>query len=117
MHEYSLARALLKLVDELRLEQHGGRVLIVKVRIGEFSGVEPELLVSAFGELSAETAIGGATLELERVSLKVRCETCRCESEVHHFRFACPKCGSRAVRITGGEELLLESVTMECVEL
>jgi hydrogenase nickel incorporation protein HypA/HybF len=116
MHEYSLARTLLKQVDEVRRDQRAGRVLAVKVRIGEFAGVEPELLASAFGNLSAGTALGGARLEMECVSLAIRCESCGRESKVSHFCFACPNCGSRGVQITCGEELCLESVTLECAE-
>lgn len=116
MHEYSLARMLLKQVDEVRRRQRADRVLAVKVRIGEFAGVEPELLASAFDDLSAATAVHGARLEMDRVSLTIRCETCRSESGIRHFRFLCPQCGSHAVHVLGGEELLLESVTLECAE-
>lgn len=116
MHEYSLARTLLRQVDELRRREAGGRVLVVKVRIGEFAGVEPELFESAFDDLSAATEIGGARLEMERAPLAVRCDACGSESDVRRFRFVCPKCGSQTVQIIGGEELLLESVTMECAE-
>jgi hydrogenase nickel incorporation protein HypA/HybF len=116
MHEYSLARSLLNQVDELRRGQHGGRVLRVKVRIGEFAGVEPDLLVSAFEDLSAETEMDGARLEMERVSLTIRCDACGSDGEVHRFLFACPKCGSRSIQIIAGEELFLDSVTLECAE-
>jgi hydrogenase nickel incorporation protein HypA/HybF len=116
MHEYSLARSLLNQVDALRRGQPGGRVLAVKVRVGEFSGVEPELLASAFENLSVETELGGARLEMERVPLAIRCETCGSDGEVRRFRFVCPLCGSRSVRVIAGEELFLDSVTMECAQ-
>jgi hydrogenase nickel incorporation protein HypA/HybF len=116
MHEYSLAQTLLRQVDELRSERRAERVLAVKIRIGEFAGVEPDLLASAFDDLSVETAARGAYLQIERVSLTIHCDDCGRESEVARYRFICPHCESRSVEITGGDEMLLESVTMECRE-
>jgi hydrogenase nickel incorporation protein HypA/HybF len=116
MHEYSLAQSLLRQVNELRHERGASRVLAVKVRIGEFAGVEPDLLASAFDDLSIGTGASGAILQIDRVSLTIRCEACGQESEVVRYRFACPRCESQSVAITGGEEMLLESVTMECCE-
>jgi hydrogenase nickel incorporation protein HypA/HybF len=116
MHEYSFARSLLRQVDDLRLEQRARRVLAVRVKIGEFSGIEPELLRSAFGDLTNETPADGARLEMECVPLTVQCGSCGCESAVVRYRFECPHCASRSVQIIRGEELLLDSVMMECAE-
>jgi Zn finger protein HypA/HybF involved in hydrogenase expression len=53
MHERSLVMALLRQVDELRRAQGGQRVVLVRVSVGEFSGVEPELLRMAFQDVLA----------------------------------------------------------------
>ena len=116
MHEYSLAQALLRQVDVLRQERCARRVLAVNVRIGEFAGVDPDLLKSAFIDLSSETAAHGACLKIDLISLTVYCKACGRESNVIRYRFACPHCRCRSVEISGGEELLLESVTLECCD-
>jgi hydrogenase nickel incorporation protein HypA/HybF len=116
MHEYTFARSLLRQVDQLRLEQRARRVVTVRVKIGEFSGIEPGLLQSAFGDLAIETPAGGARLEAQCVSLTIRCDDCGCESAVIRHRFECPQCASQSVQIISGDELLLESVTMEYAE-
>lgn len=116
MHEYSLARSLLRQVDALRHERRADRVLVVKIRIGEFAGIEPELLASAFDNLSSQSAARGACLEIQRVSLTVRCHACSRESKVDRYRFVCAHCECRAVEIMSGDEMQLESITMECSE-
>lgn len=112
MHEYSVARALLRQVEEIRLAQQANRVQAIRICIGEFSGVEPELLQMAFDAL-AETAMSKTRLEMRRIALTVRCDVCGHEQSVEKFRFECSLCGSSSVTITGGEELTLESVTLE----
>lgn len=113
MHERSLVRALLTQVGELLQQHHAPRVASVRVRIGEFSGVEPELFRLAFDDMVQATPFRGASLELKTVDLEARCEECERRFHVPSFRFHCPDCGSTKTAVICGEELLLESVTME----
>jgi hydrogenase nickel incorporation protein HypA/HybF len=116
MHEFSVARALLSQVSA-QAETHGARcVRAVTVTVGEFSGVEAELLRTAFEQLSAGTIAAGAELRMIHVELIAECGGCGCEFAVSGFRFECPECAGRDVRILRGEELRLESLTMEATE-
>jgi hydrogenase nickel incorporation protein HypA/HybF len=112
MHELSLARALLRQVEELRQSHRGEGVRTVVVSIGEFSGVEADLLDTAFCQLSEGTALKGARLSINRVPLEARCTVCEHDFPVRAFRFVCPRCESRDVRIVRGEELMLETLTL-----
>jgi Zn finger protein HypA/HybF involved in hydrogenase expression len=51
MHESSLASDWVRQVDQLAREHGAERVLTVRLRIGEFSGVEADLLASAYARL------------------------------------------------------------------
>jgi hydrogenase nickel incorporation protein HypA/HybF len=112
MHELSLARALLRQVEELRQSHRAAGVRTVRVSVGEFSGVEADLLDTAFCHLTEGTPLEGARLSIERVPLEARCTVCKHEFAVRGFRFFCPRCDARDVRIVGGEELMLESLTL-----
>lgn len=112
MHEQSLVRALLRQVQQIALENSHGRVLSIRVRVGEFSGVEPELLTSAYHQLVRETELFGAGLEVERVPLEAVCDRCGSQFPIERFDFHCDQCGSLHLTLRG-EELLLDSVTME----
>jgi hydrogenase nickel incorporation protein HypA/HybF len=116
MHEYSLVRALLEQVDALRRGQAADRVVAIHVTVGEFAGVEPDLFRDAYQVLVQQSPMRGAELQMERVPLEARCDVCRDEFAVERFRFECPGCGSRDVTVIRGQDLLLESVTIEQTE-
>lgn len=113
MHEFSLVTTLLEQVDTLRREQDADHVVSIKVSVGEFSGVEPELFRNAFEMLIEDTPMHGAELQMTCEPLRSHCESCGCDFEIKRFRFECPKCKGRDVTIVSGEGLVLESVTLE----
>lgn len=113
MHEFSLVQTLLEQVDTLRREQAAERVVSICVSVGEFAGVEPELLRSAYQMLVEETPMRGAELQMNRIPLQSRCDNCGCDFTVERFRFECPQCNNRNVTIVRGQDLVLESVTIE----
>lgn len=116
MHEYSLARALLREVAAQAEAAGADCVRSVSVSVGEFSGVEPELLRGAFDELREHTCAAGAELQIERVELMAACSGCGMEFPVSGFRFVCPRCAHGEVRIIRGDELRLESLIIEATE-
>jgi hydrogenase nickel incorporation protein HypA/HybF len=83
------------------------------VRIGEFSGVDPELLASAYEQLKTNTSSRDAELNLETTPLEAACNQCGSQFRIEQFRFECDKCGGTELAIWGGEEMMLDSVTME----
>jgi hydrogenase nickel incorporation protein HypA/HybF len=114
MHEYSLAQSLVRQVIELQQREHATRVNAVYVRVGEFAGVDAELLRSAAESLASEMPdLASARIVLETVPLRARCSSCEREFPVENFRFACPHCGGRQVTIVHGEELQLERIELE----
>jgi len=113
MHERSLVRALLRQVENMAAAYPAVRVLSIQVRIGEFSGVEPDLLASAYDDLIGDTPLRGAALKLERVPLQAVCRQCGRPFHIERFHFQCERCGSPDLTLSGGEEMLLDSVTME----
>lgn len=113
MHEYSLVRGMLRQIHEISQQQQAKQVHRVWVTIGEFSGVEPELLRLAFEELSALDGLGVPTLEMEIIPLEAFCLQCEQRFYIEDFRFVCPKCGESKLRIIGGEELVLDRIELE----
>ncbi len=110
MHEYSLVRALLGEVREVRRERRLGPIARVTIEIGEFSGVEPVLLESAFADLCVESLGQSAELIYRVIPLTAECSTCREEFHVTEFKFRCPLCRGSDVRVVRGEEIRLVSL-------
>jgi hydrogenase nickel incorporation protein HypA/HybF len=113
MHERSLVQSLLCQVSRLVREHRGAHVSVIRVSMGEFAGVEPELFRLAYDDLVGDTPLCGAELVVDKVPLEARCEACGEEFVVEAFRFKCPSCHSPDTVVVRGEGLILESVTME----
>ncbi|TWU46702.1 hydrogenase maturation nickel metallochaperone HypA/HybF [Rubripirellula reticaptiva] len=112
MHELSLVKSLLSQVRSIVVDNKSESAEEVVVEIGPLSGVEVELVRSAFNQLSSELNQSGTTLTIHEVPLVVRCLDCGCESEVRGFVFRCQHCSSGRVQVIRGDEFRLVSVTL-----
>ncbi len=112
MHERSFVQALIRQIDQVVAENGGGRVAEVRVQVGPLSGVEPLLLRSAFEHGAPATCVAHAKLVIDEVPLTAVCEECDHTFELADYRFRCPRCGAKLVRVTQGDDLQLLSVTI-----
>lgn len=110
MHEYSLVQRILRQAESLRKQHQADEILAVRVVIGEFSGVEADLLQAAYEDLSQGTCAENSMLEIEKSSLQAKCEDCGLVFSIRKFRFVCPECESQMIQVVQGEELILESL-------
>ncbi len=111
MHEYSVALSLIERVA-VEADKHRARaVRRVSVRLGELSGVEPELLATAFELAREDTCCSAAVLELDYVEARWECEACRAVVDPQ----AALRCGNCAgpARLVAGDELDLFSLELE----
>ncbi|HET8995503.1 MAG TPA: hydrogenase maturation nickel metallochaperone HypA [Acetobacteraceae bacterium] len=115
VHELSLCRALLKLVEPIAL-QHAAPVVRVVLRVGPLSGAEPELLMRAFPQAAAGTCADGAQLDLQLTPLRISCLVCGAESDAAVNRLACTVCGATRTRLLSGDELDLLRVELHPLE-
>ncbi len=83
----------------------------VTLRIGEVSGVEPELLASAFEILKAQSVCAAATLVIERVSARWSCPSCGVPIASGAV-LRCPAC-DRPATLAAGDEIVLAQLEME----
>lgn len=113
MHELSIIASLFEILDEKVAEQKAKKIVLVKLRVGKMAGVVPEFLQTAFDIYKDGTVAGEATLEIEEVTLKVRCRACHTITEKEDFVFICPACGSTDLETLEGTELLLEKLDLE----
>jgi len=112
MHETALVAHLLRRVVQEARAAGAARVAAVRLRVGEFAGVEPSLLEEAFRRQSPGTSAEEARLEIVAVPLEALCDSCGHRFRVEQFRFQCPACGGCRTRVVAGEELDLESLSI-----
>jgi hydrogenase nickel incorporation protein HypA/HybF len=111
MHEMSIVDALIEQVGkEVQRAGAAGPVRRVALSIGRLSGVNPDSIRFAFEMLSPGTAIEGSELVIREPKAICSCRACGSQTEIDDLTVACPRCASTEVSITGGRELLLESI-------
>lgn len=115
MHELSLCQALVDQLEAVSAANGGGRVELVRLRVGPLSGVEAALLQHAFPIAAAGSIAAGAELVIQASPLLVECGECGTRTEAAPNRMLCGQCNSFRVRTVSGDEMLLESVELAAV--
>lgn len=114
MHELSIATAIHRSCREELARRGEGRLIAVRVAIGELSAVEPELLSFAWEAVTAGGPDAGARLEVEWHAVRQCCPECGdvAERQPGSWLRLCPRC-SEPLRLEGGRELDLVSLDYE----
>ncbi len=110
MHELSLCGA----IADIATRRAGERsVEVIHVQIGQLRQVVPDTLVFCWSLVTADTALDGSVLEVERVPALLKCRQCGAESDLSDsFTFVCTGCAGIDVAIISGEELLVTAVEL-----
>lgn len=111
LHEYSIALSLLRMIEERVPKAGASRAVRVELRIGEQSGVEIELLETAWNQARIGTLCNGSQLLIERVPAQWACALCGCAIDNRAIK-RCPDCDVAAC-LRGGDELVLDRVEFE----
>lgn len=107
MHELGLAEGVLETVRR----RAGGRAVIrVRVRAGVRHGVDERSMAQAFRFVAEGTEADGAALDLVTVPVRLVCRGCGHTADTYDVLAICPNCASDSVDLTGGDELILESL-------
>jgi hydrogenase nickel incorporation protein HypA/HybF len=116
VHETAIAIELLEVLLTEAGRNNLRRINGLRLRVGAFRMVVPELLQGAFEVVSQGTLAQGATLEIESVPLRARCGNCRKETQLEDYVFYCPACGAALTEILSGKELDLFQIDGESEE-
>ena len=113
MHELAVCQSIVDQVSHIAAEHQSTLVEKIYLQIGPLSGVEPDLLESAFPFACANTAAANAQLIISRLPIRVRCKTCHAETEATANRLVCGACGDWQTTLISGNEMLLERVELQ----
>ena len=112
MHELSVCQALLGQVAEIAQRRGASVVERITIEVGPLSGIEPELLASAFAILRAGSCAAQALLSIEPTRVTISCVGCGAQSPAEPNRLVCAVCGGFRTRIIAGDELRLRRVEL-----
>ncbi len=112
MHEFGLCEGVLAAV---RQRASGRKVAGIRVRFGVRHHVDQESLAHAFSVVAEGTEAAGAAVELVTVPATLTCRGCGFAGETTDVLAVCPRCASDDVEISGGDEMILESISYQPV--
>lgn len=113
MHELSIMQSALNTALAKAKEAQGSRVCVIRLRVGEMSGVVADALEFAFEALTPGTAAEGAKLEIEHVPAQFFCARCNRDFVVQDHFPECPDCREPSREMRAGRELEIASLEIE----
>ena len=113
MHEFSIVQSLLAQCEEQAKQNSATKITKVVVKIGVLSGVEIELLKSAFETFKEKTVCDKAEFIAHLQPIVVKCNECDQESTLKNYEYICPNCQSPNLQVLDGEDMYLMSLEME----
>ena len=113
MHELSIAESIIGLVSSEAEKSGFHKVLEIRLKIGEYSGIIPECIREFFPIAAKGTAAEGAELVITPVTAEFLCRSCSYEGPVSRMKAYCPQCGSADLRMIRGRELFVEDLKVE----
>jgi len=112
MHELSFAEQILENVERIAREHAAGKVIRIRLSIGEMLGLNKESLTFCLGAVTAGTILAGARIEFEEKRAEVDCPRCGRLPVDPVGVPMCPLCGQRG-RFTSGTELIIEEIELD----
>lgn len=107
MHELGLCEDIVAAIEH----RAGDRpVRRVRVQVGRLHHVHAEAFEQSFAMAAAGGVAQGAVAELVLLPVRAHCRHCGADAEADELIAICPTCGSFDLELTGGEELVLESI-------
>ncbi len=113
MHELSVCLSLLDQVRAVAAEHGASKVSRIEIRVGPLSGVECDLLLSAWPMASAGSIAVGAEFVIDETDIVVRCSACNAETAARANRLVCGECGDFRTTLVSGDEMILQRVELE----
>jgi hydrogenase nickel incorporation protein HypA/HybF len=113
VHEYSIVQSLIDLIEENAKNNDAKKVTKVEVKVGVLSGVEIELLETAFNTFKEGTICEDSEFIVYKQEVVVKCKECGEESSLQNEEYSCPHCGSQHLEVLDGEEMYLMSLELE----
>ena len=113
MHEFSIIKNILELVEEAALKNNLKSVSRVVLKVGELRQIDSDYLKFAFESSTKNSIAEDAELIVEKVPIKFHCDHCQFDFTVENQMFACSACGGESVHLISGKEIFLERIEGE----
>ena len=113
MHELSLAREVLRMIEDAAHAQAFSHVRKVCLEIGQLAAVEADTMRFCLEVVMRGSIADGAILEITEVPGSGWCPACQATVAMRDVVAACPHCGDFGLQVRGGRELKLKALDVE----
>ncbi|KKD62462.1 hydrogenase nickel incorporation protein HypA [Grimontia sp. AD028] len=113
MHELSICESIVTTLKSQAALHDFSRVKILRLEIGQFSGVEAEALRFCFPIVALGTVAEDADMEITLVPGQGWCDSCQCTSEMQERYSPCQQCGRHGLTLSAGDEMRIANVEVE----
>ena len=110
MHELTLVEGIRTIVEDHARTQHFARVLVLRLEIGRFAGVEKQALHFAWDEGMRGSPAAGAVLEIIDLPGQAMCIDCDQVVQIDDRFDPCPLCGGERLIPQGGDEMRIKNM-------
>jgi hydrogenase nickel incorporation protein HypA/HybF len=115
MHEFHLMRQVVKMVEAAMREAPHAKPSVVRLRVSAGSYLlehDPATLQSGFAAAAHGTVAQGARVEIIAIPATARCSGCGRVITVAEMMPPCSSCGSTAVELNEGPEVVVQEVVV-----
>ncbi|MGE4484687.1 MAG: hydrogenase maturation nickel metallochaperone HypA [Oscillospiraceae bacterium] len=113
MHELAITQSILDIAVSEAEKRSVLKVLSIKIKLGEFSGIVPQLIQEYFNIVSRDTVAANAELIIEKVPVTIKCLVCGTQNKISRTLIKCPVCGSSDIKMLTGREFFVDSLEVE----
>lgn len=113
MHELSLCRSILDIINEHLPAKNGRRIKKISLEIGQLAAVDESALCFCFEAIAKGTIAEDAILDISHIEGLALCVRCQKTVTLKHYYDACQSCGHFLLTVTQGEELRVKSMEIE----
>jgi hydrogenase nickel incorporation protein HypA/HybF len=113
VHEFSIAQTIVQAVLAELKKVQPARLVRARIVAGNLHQLVSANLTLAYKVLTKDTPAAGSRLSIRRVPITAECRQCHWRGEIRNALFACGRCQSGDIEITGGRELYLDSIEVE----
>lgn len=113
MHELSLCRNIVEIIEEQSKNQSVKKVKTIYLEIGQLALVEKSALLFSFELVAKGTLVEGAVLHIIDVPAKALCDYCQVFVTIQQRFDSCIHCGKFSLKIIQGDELRIKTMEVE----
>ena len=113
MHELAITEGIIEAAVPEAERAGAKKILEIRLKIGELSGVLPECIQEYFDIASRGTIAEGARLKVEKIPITIHCNGCGYDGEIPKKRIHCPVCDGWDFTLKSGREYFVDSLEVE----